>query len=158
MAKKSLGQVSKTMHNEWGDIIDHVLTQTLNEQKWQQFTLEIFQRQYTTLQTMHNEEDLTLVTCVLPKQIVFQKYFKTRDNLCQTMHMSTEQDLGGICKHMYPRSTFGPRPSSWGLQSFSLLSRYFGIFSAQTRYKPHFAIYFFSVDCTQCYWSDKVLR
>ena len=98
--------------NEWGDIIDHVLTQTLNEQKWQQFTLEIFQRQYTTLQTMHNEEDLTLVTCVLPKQIVFQKYFKTRDNLCQTMHMSTEQDLGGICKHMYPRSKFGPRPSS----------------------------------------------
>ena len=100
------------MHNEWGDIIDHVLTQTLNEQKWQQFTLEIFQRQYTTLQTMHNEEDLTLVTCVLPNQIVFQKYFKTRDNLCQTMHMSTEQDLGGICRHMYPRSKFGPRPSS----------------------------------------------
>ena len=43
-----------------------------------------------------------------------QKYFKTRDNLSQTRHMSTEQDLGGICRHMYPRSTFGPRPSSWG--------------------------------------------
>ena len=47
-------------------------------------------------------------------QSVFQKYFETRDNLCQTMHMSTEQDLGGICRHMYPRSKFGPRPSSWG--------------------------------------------
>ena len=143
MAKKSLGQVSKTMHNEWGDIIDHVLTQTLNEQKWQQFTLEIFQRQYTTLQTMHNEEDLTLVTCVLPKQIVFQKYFKTRDNLCQTMHMSTEQDLGGICRHMYPRSRFGPRPSSWGLQSFSLLTILWDLFSTAKIQTPFCYLFLF---------------
>ena len=66
-------------------------------------------------------------------QSAIQKYFKTRDNLSQTRHMSTEQDLGGICRHISkvniwtpPFLMRTPSPSS---------PLYFGIFSEQPRYK-----------------------